>query len=181
MFFAAGFQISDNLYLSAQPLRPRSFPGHSHYETCGDYMSINDEVVDQGFFFWHWLPVLLSRQEIVVRGAPYPMDVGVSYRNKPFVYVDLAPQMWFLFQPCRLVCINIPNFLSAFATVTFGFSPRVVVVWALRFFLGLTLVMIRTTHAVRRAFWLSSCVNQSVTVTGNLQKVVIFYVPFLFH
>lgn len=72
MFFAAGFQISDVLYLSAQPLRPRSFPGHSHYETCGDYMSINDEFVDQGFFFWHWLPVLLSRQEIVVWGAPYP-------------------------------------------------------------------------------------------------------------
>ena len=41
MFFAAGFQISDNLYLSAQPLRPRSIPGHSHYKTCGDYMSIN--------------------------------------------------------------------------------------------------------------------------------------------
>ena len=58
-------------------------------------MSINDWFVDQGFFFWHWLPALLSRQEIVVRGAPYPMDVGVSYRNKPFWCVDLAPQMWF--------------------------------------------------------------------------------------
>lgn len=54
-------------------------------------MSINDLFVDQRFFFWHWLPALLSRQEIVVRGAPYPMDVGVSYRNKPFVHVDLAP------------------------------------------------------------------------------------------
>ena len=89
--------------------------------------------------------------------------------------------MWFLFQPCRLVCINIPNFLSAFATITIRLSPCVVVVWALRFFLGLTLVMIRTTHVVRRAFWLSSCVNQQFTVTGNLQKVVNFYVPFLFH
>lgn len=55
-------------------------------------MSINDWFVDQRFFFWRWLPALLSRQEIVVRGAPYPMDVGVSYRNKPFVYVDLAPR-----------------------------------------------------------------------------------------
>ena len=36
-------------------------------------MSINDLFVDQRFFFWHWLPALLSRQEIVVRGAPYPI------------------------------------------------------------------------------------------------------------
>ena len=123
---------------------------------------VNQRFVDQRFFFWHWLPALLSRQEIVVRGAPYPMDVGVSYRNKPFWCVDLAPRMWFLFQLYRQICINIHNFLSAFATITFRLSPCVVVVVVLRFFLGLTFVMIRTTHAVRRAFWLSVYVNQRV-------------------
>ena len=89
------------------------------------------------------------------------MDVGVSYRNKPFLCVDLAPCLVFI-SALQMNCINIPNFLSAFATITIRLSPCVVVVWAFRFFLGLTFVMIRTAHAVRRAFWLSNNVNQCV-------------------
>lgn len=116
-------------------------------------------VVDQRFFFWHWLPALLSRQEIVVRGAPYPIGRR-SFLPKQTLFACRRSAIWLFVSALQKFCIDIPNFLSAFATITIRLSPCVVVVWALRFFLGLTFVMIRTTHAVRRAFWLSSCVNQ---------------------
>lgn len=159
MFFAAGFQISDNLYLSAQPLRPRSFPGHSHYKTCGDYMSINCR--------WPKIFLLALASSFTLPSGDSRSRSSISNGRRSFLpkqtlFVCWLSAIWLFVSALQMNCINIPNFLSAFATITIRLSPCIVVVWALRFFLGLTFVMIRTTHAVRRAFWLSMHVNQHV-------------------